>query len=82
MRPSASGCVGGQLNVSETCPARHVQAGHGGQVALHWEGEPGDSRAVTYQELLDETSRVANLLRELGVNKGDRVATLAVTLAS
>src|SRR6267154_1717233 len=72
--PFAKWFVGGKLNVSENCLDRHVRAGHGGQVALHWEGEPGDSRAVTYQELLDETSRVANLLRELGVAKGDRVA--------
>ena len=72
--PFAQWFVGGKLNVSENCLDRHVKAGHGGQVALHWEGEPGDSRAVTYQELLDETARVANLLRELGVVKGDRVA--------
>jgi acetyl-CoA synthetase len=72
--PFAKWFVGGKLNVSENCLDRHVRAGHGGQVALHWEGEPGDSRAVTYKELLDETSRVANLLRELGVAKGDRVA--------
>jgi acetyl-CoA synthetase len=72
--PFAKWFVGGKLNVSENCLDRHVNSGHGDQVALHWEGEPGDSRAVTYQELLDETSRVANLLRELGVVKGDRVA--------
>jgi acetyl-CoA synthetase len=72
--PFAKWFVGGKLNVSENCLDRHVRAGHGAQVALHWEGEPGDSRTVTYQELLDETSRVANLLRELGVVKGDRVA--------
>ncbi|MDQ1726244.1 MAG: acetyl-CoA synthetase, partial [Frankiaceae bacterium] len=72
--PFAKWFVGGKLNVSENCLDRHVQAGHGSQVALHWEGEPGDTRAITYQELLDETCRVANLLRELGVVKGDRVA--------
>src|SRR5689334_21544682 len=72
--PFAKWFVGGKLNVSENCLDRHVRAGHGGQVAFHWEGEPGDSRAVTYQDLLDETARVANLLRELGVAKGDRVA--------
>jgi acetyl-CoA synthetase len=72
--PFAKWFVGGKLNVSENCLDRHVRAGHGNQVALHWEGEPGDSRAVTYQDLLDETCRVANLLRELGVVKGDRVA--------
>ena len=55
--PFAKWFVGGKLNVSENCLDRHVQAGNGGQVAFHWEGEPGDSRAVTYQELLDETAR-------------------------
>jgi len=72
--PFAKWFIGGKLNVAENCLDRHVQTGHGGQVAFHWEGEPGDSRAVTYQELLEETARVANLLRELGINKGDRVA--------
>jgi acetyl-CoA synthetase len=72
--PFAKWFVGGKLNVSENCLDRHVAAGYGGKVAFHWEGEPGDSRQVTYQDLLDETCRVANLLRELGINKGDRVA--------
>ena len=72
--PFAKWFVGGKLNVSENCLDRHVRAGHGDQVAFYWEGEPGDERAVTYQELLDETARAANLLRELGVQKGDRVA--------
>jgi acetyl-CoA synthetase len=72
--PFAKWFVGGTLNVSENCLDRHVRAGHGAQVAFYWEGEPGDARTVTYQALLDETCRVANLLRELGVQKGDRVA--------
>jgi len=72
--PFAEWFVGGKLNVSENCLDRHVDAGHGDQVAFHWEGEPGDQRTVTYAELLAETCRVANLLRELGVGKGDRVA--------
>jgi acetyl-CoA synthetase len=72
--PFAKWFVGGRLNVAVNCLDRHVDAGHGEQVAYHWEGEPGDSRAVTYRELLDESSRVANLLRSLGVTKGDRVA--------
>jgi acetyl-CoA synthetase len=72
--PFAKWFVGGKLNVSENCLDRHVNAGHGDQVAFFWEGEPGDERRVTYQELLDETCRVGNLLRELGVQKGDRVA--------
>src|SRR5215471_9174159 len=73
-RPFAKWFVGGTLNVSENCLDRHVDAGHGDQVAFYWEGEPGDTRAVTYKELLDETCRVANQLRALGVNKGHRVA--------
>ncbi|MEI7999787.1 MAG: acetate--CoA ligase [Actinomycetes bacterium] len=71
--PYAKWFVGGKLNVSYNCLDRHVLAGHGGQVAYHWEGEPGDARAITYQELLDEVSRLANALKELGVEKGDRV---------
>jgi acetyl-CoA synthetase len=72
--PFAKWFVGGRLNVTENCLDRHVAAGHGDQVAFFWEGEPGDERRVTYRDLLDETCRVANLLRELGVGKGDRVA--------
>jgi acetyl-CoA synthetase len=72
--PFAKWFVGGKLNVAENCLDRHVAAGHGEQVAFFWEGEAGDTREVTYQALLDETCRVANLLRELGVKKGDRVA--------
>jgi len=72
--PFAKWFVGGKLNVSYNCLDRHVDAGHGDQVAFHWEGEPGDARAVTYSELLAETCRVANALRSFGVAKGDRVA--------
>jgi acetyl-CoA synthetase len=72
--PFAKWFVGGRLNVAYNCVDRHVEAGHGDQVAFHWEGEPGDTRAVTYADLLAESSRVANLLKSLGVNKGDRVA--------
>ncbi len=73
-RPYAKWFIGGVLNVSENCLDRHVDAGHGDQVAFYWEGEPGDARAITYKELLEETCRVANQLRELGVSKGHRVA--------
>ena len=73
-RPFAKWFVGGRLNVAYNCVDRHVEAGHGDQVAYYWEGEPGDARAVTYAELLAESSRVANLLKSLGVAKGDRVA--------
>jgi acetyl-CoA synthetase len=65
--------VGGSLNASVNCLDRHVEAGGGEKVAYHWEGEPGDTRTVTYRELLDEVCRLANGLRSLGVRKGDRV---------
>jgi acetyl-CoA synthetase len=65
---------GGKLNMSLNCLDRHVAAGHGKQVAYFWEGEPGDARALTYEELLRETCRLANALKELGVRRGDRVA--------
>ena len=72
--PHAKWFVGGELNITENCLDRHVKAGKGTKVAYHWEGEPGDTRTITYQDLLDETSRAANALKALGVKKGDRVA--------
>ena len=72
--PFAQWFVGGKLNVAYNCLDRHVDAGHGDQVAFYWEGEPGDTRSVSYRDLLDETCRVANALRSFGVEKGDRVA--------
>ncbi len=72
--PFARWFDGGTLNVSYNCLDRHVAAGHGDKVAFHWEGEPGDTRTVTYSELLLEVSRFANVLRGLGVGRGDRVA--------
>jgi acetyl-CoA synthetase len=72
--PYAKWFVGGKLNVSVNCLDRHVAAGLGDRVAYFWEGEPGDSRTLSYAELLDETCRMANALRGLGVKKGDRVA--------
>ncbi|MBM3691941.1 MAG: acetate--CoA ligase [Actinobacteria bacterium] len=71
--PFAKWFVGGRLNVAENCLDRHVAAGAGDQVAYHWEGEPGDTRTITYAQLLDDVSRLANALLELGVRKGDRV---------
>ncbi|MEX0846988.1 MAG: acetate--CoA ligase, partial [Ilumatobacteraceae bacterium] len=71
--PFAKWFVGGQLNVSYNCLDRHVLAGRGDKVAFYFEGEPGDTRTVTYAELLDETQRFANVLKGLGVGKGDRV---------
>ncbi|MTV24350.1 acetate--CoA ligase [Nitriliruptoraceae bacterium ZYF776] len=72
--PYAKWFVGGQLNVAHNCLDRHVEAGHGDQVAYHWEGEPGDTRTITYAQLLEDVQRTANVLADLGVGKGDRVA--------
>jgi acetyl-CoA synthetase len=72
--PFAKWFVGGRLNVSYNCLDRHVAAGHGDQVAFYWEGEPGDTRVLTYADMLTETCRVANALKSIGVTKGDRVA--------
>ena len=68
--PFAKWFVGGSLNVSANCLDRHVAAGRGDRVAFHWEGEPGDSRTITYAALLDEVSRFANVLKSLGGVKG------------
>src|SRR5690349_18662452 len=65
--------AGGRLNASANCLDRHVEAGGGEKVAFYWEGEPGDTRVITYEDLLDEVSKLANALRGLGVRKGDRV---------
>ena len=73
--PVAKWFVGGKLNVAYNCVDRHVEAGNGDRVAIHWEGEPlGDSRSITYAELKDEVCRAANTLSALGVKAGDRVA--------
>ena len=65
--PFAKWFVGGKLNVAYNCLDRHVTSGHGDQVAYHWEGEPGDTRTITYAQLLDDVSRLANALKSLGV---------------
>src|SRR5919109_4092367 len=72
--PYARWYLGGKLNVSANCLDRHVSAGLGDRVAYFWEGEPGDTRTVTYAQLLEEVCRFTNALRGLGVKKGDRVA--------
>ena len=72
--PYAKWFVGGTLNVSYNCLDRHVNNGKGDRVAYYWEGEPGDSRTITYAELLSEVEQCANALKELGVERGDRVA--------
>lgn len=64
----------GELNVSYNCLDRHVDAGLGGRVALHFEGEPGDTKVYTYQDLLTEVKKAANVLTKLGIQPGDRVA--------
>ena len=71
--PYAKWFVGGKLNVSYNCLDRHVLAGNGDKVAIHWEGEPGDARTITYSELLVEVEKFSNVLKSLGVVKGDRV---------
>ncbi len=72
--PFAKWFVGGKLNVSHNCLDRHVAAGKGDQVAIHWEGEPGDTVTMTYASMLDDVCRAANALRSLGVRRGSRVA--------
>ncbi|MEV6912982.1 acetate--CoA ligase [Amycolatopsis sp. NPDC051071] len=72
--PVAKWFVGGKLNVAYNCVDRHVADGYGDQVAIHWVGEPGDNRDITYAQLKDEVSRAANALESLGLAAGDRVA--------
>jgi acetyl-CoA synthetase len=72
--PFAKWFVGAQLNLSYNCLDRHVAGDRKDKAAILWEGEPGDSRTLTYQQLLDEVSKFANVLKSLGVGKGDRVA--------
>src|SRR5262245_12277181 len=72
--PHAKWFVGGRLNISVNCLDRHVRSSRRNKAALIWEGEPGDRRTLTYFELYREVSAFANVLRSLGVRKGDRVA--------
>ena len=72
--PHAKWFVGGQLNVSVNCLDRHVRGARRNQPAIVWEGEPGDRRTLTYAELFRDVSKFANVLRSLGIRKGDRVA--------
>jgi acetyl-CoA synthetase len=72
--PYAKWFVGGELNVAVNCVDRHVAAGNGDRVAIHWEGEPdGDGRTLTYADLQREVSKAAHALEGLGVQAGDRV---------
>jgi acetyl-CoA synthetase len=87
--PTIEWFAGGKLNVAYNCVDRHVEAGRGNKVALHFEGEPGDRRTITYAQLQKEVSKAANALTKLGIGKGDRVViylpvlveTVVVTLA-
>ncbi|CAN5410276.1 acetate--CoA ligase [soil metagenome] len=72
--PFAKWFADGELNVAYNCLDRHVLAGNGDRIAFYWEGEPGDSRAISYTELTSEVKRAANLLTKLGVGSGDTVA--------
>ncbi|MGB3763641.1 MAG: acetate--CoA ligase [Ornithinimicrobium sp.] len=72
--PVASWFTGGKLNASVNCVDRHVEAGHGDRVALHFVGEPGDTQNITYAELHEQVQRAANALVDAGVETGDRVA--------
>ena len=71
--PFAKWFVGGKLNVCHNAVDRHVLAGRGDKVAYHWEGEPGDTRTITYADLHADVQRFANVLKGLGIAKGDRV---------
>lgn len=87
--PAARWFVGGKLNVAVNCVDRHVEAGRGDKVALHFEGEPGDRVSVSYADLQQRVSQAANALTELGIEPGDRVViylpvlveTVVITLA-
>ncbi len=72
--PYAKWFLGGELNISYNCLDRHIESGNGEKVAFHWEGEPGDTKSITYKQLLDEVSKFANVLKDLGLQKSDRVA--------
>ena len=72
--PWAKWFVGGQINLSYNCLDRHVAMWRKNKAALIWEGEPGEVRTLTYQQLLIEVSKFANVLKSLGVQKGDRIA--------
>jgi acetyl-CoA synthetase len=72
--PHAKWFVGGKLNACVNCVDRHARTWRRNKAAIIWEGEPGDRRTITYWELYREVSQFANVLRQLGIRKGDRVA--------
>src|SRR5437868_258203 len=72
--PWAKWFVGGQINLSYNCLDRHVQTWRKNKAALIWESEPGEVRTLTYQQLHQQVQKFANVLKSLGVKKGDRIA--------
>ena len=72
--PFAKWFIGGKLNATYNCLDVHVLAGRGNRVAFHFEGEPGDTRTISYSQLLSEVCKTTNALIELGIKQGDRVA--------
>lgn len=72
--PFAKWFIGGKLNASYNCLDRHVKNGQGDKTAIIWEGEPGDKKILTYDEVYNEVNKLGNVLKALGVAKGDRVA--------
>ena len=72
--PHAEWFVGGKINISDNCLDRHLKSWRRNKAALIWEGEPGDQRTLTYQQLHSEVCKFANVLKRSGVEKGDRVA--------
>src|SRR3954452_24249455 len=71
--PFAKWFVGGKLNVAYNCTDRHVEAGNGDRVAFHWRGEEGEERDITYADLLRDSQKLANALKDNGIEKGDIV---------
>ena len=71
--PHAKWFLGGQLNVSQNCLDRHISTARRNKAALVWEGEPGDRRTLTYWDLYCEVRKFANVLKQLGIRRGDRV---------
>ena len=69
--PFAKWFVGGKLNVAYNCVDRHVEAGNGDRVALHWRGEEGEERDISYEDLQRDVQRLANALKDLGIGKAD-----------
>jgi acetyl-CoA synthetase len=72
--PVSKWFVGGKLNVAVNCVDRHVENGNGDRIAFYFEGEPGDSETITYQQLKNRVCQAANGLTQLGIKSGDRVA--------